>query len=255
MKSDRVHVWSVRTPEGVSFTFRLASPVLRMMALAIDAATVSAVWSAFAVAFTLLKLVSEDLAGMVMAVTYFVLSLGYRIAAEWMWRGQTVGKRVLRLRVVDERGLRLTFAQVAMRNLLRFVDVLPIAYLVGGVAALINRKGQRLGDLVAGTLVVWEPAEIAPNLAMLRGEKYNSLREHPHIVARLRQAVSAREARAAWQALARRGEFEEGERVRLFAELAEHFRAATTFPAEAVEGVSDEQFVRNVVDVLYVSRG
>jgi len=251
--SDRLHVWKVRTPEGVAFTHRLASPVLRLAAVAIDWMAVSAAWSAVAAVIALLSLVSVDFAGLVATVSYFVLSQGYRIAAEWMWQGRTIGKRVLRLRVVDERGLRLRFSQVAMRNLLRFVDVLPAAYLVGGVAALASRKGQRLGDLAAGTLVIWEPPETLPDLTLLRSEKFNSLREHPTAVARLRQSVTAAEARAAWQALARRGEMDAEARVRLFAELAEHFRSVTPVPADAVEGVSDEQFVRNVVDVLYLS--
>ncbi len=252
--SERAQVWRVRTPEGVAFSFRLASPVLRMAATAIDWAAVSAAWSVVAVAIALLQVLSADLAGMVAAVSYFVLSQGYRMVTEWAWRGQTVGKRVLRLRVVDERGLRLTFAQVALRNLLRFVDGLPVAYLVGGCSALASRKAQRLGDLAAGTLVVWEPEEAVPEIAWASAEKYNSLREHPHAIARLRQAVTTREARAAVAALARRDELEPEARVRLFGELAEHFRGLTALPAEAVEGVSDEQLVRNVVDVLYVSR-
>ena len=70
---------------------------------------------------------------------------GYRIVAEWKWRGQTVGKRLLRLRVVDEDGRRLTFQQVTMRNLLRFVDALPVAYMVAGVAATLSRKGAEAG--------------------------------------------------------------------------------------------------------------
>ncbi len=252
---ERVHVWKVRTPEGVAFSYRLASPLLRMAATAIDWAAVSAAWSVLAVAVAMLKLLSVDFAGMVAAVSYFGLSQGYRMVTEWAWRGQTLGKRVVRLRVVDERGLRLTFAQVALRNLLRFVDALPVAYLVGGCAALMSRKAQRLGDLAAGTLVVSEAEEAAPEVAWSSGGKYNSLREHPHVVARLRQAVSTREARTAAAARARREELEPEARVRLFGELAEHFRGLTRLPEEAVEGVSDEQLVRNVVDVLYVTRG
>jgi len=255
MSVERVQLWRVRTPEGVAFTFRLASPVLRLAAVVIDWATVSAAWSLLAVPIAMLKIVSVDFAGMVATVSYFLLSQGYRMATEWLWRGQTLGKRVLQLRVVDERGLRLTFAQVALRNLLRFVDVLPLGYLVGGTAALLSRRGQRLGDLAAGTLVVWEPVDAAPDLAMLSSEKYNSLRAHAAVVARLRHAVTPTEARAAWQALARREELEPKARVKLFADLAAHFRGVTPVPVEAVDGVSDEQFVRNVVDALYVNRG
>jgi len=255
MNAERSQVWRVRTPEGVAFSFRLASPALRGVALTIDACVVTGAWSIVSIFVRLLNVISADLAGMFALVGVFVLSQGYRMACEWLWRGQTVGKRVMRLRVVDEQGLRLTFAQVALRNLLRFVDVLPGAYLIGGVAALTSRRAQRLGDLAAGTLVVWEPAEPLPDLAALRGEKYNSLRAHPPLIARLRQIVTPGEAQAAWQALARRERLDAPARVRLFAELAEHFRKLTPFPVDAIEGVSDEQLVRNIVDVLFLSRG
>jgi hypothetical protein len=202
----------------------------------------------------LVHFVNSDIAGMVLTIGYFLFSQGYWIATEWLWRGQTVGKRLLRLRVVDAHGLRLSFAQVVLRNLLRFVDGLPLFYLVGGISTLLNRRAQRLGDLAADTLVVWEPAEPQPDFSALRGDKYNSLREHMAVVGRLRQAVAPAEARAVWAAVARRDQFEPEARVRLFAELAAYLRSVAAAPAEVTEGVSDEQFVRNVVDVLYVNR-
>ncbi len=251
---DRTHVLRVRTPEGVSFTYRVASPVLRASAFLIDLAVVSATWSVIALVLSLLNLVNEDIAGMVITIGYFLFTQGYSIASEWLWRGQTLGKRVLRLRVVDARGLRLTFGQVALRNLLRFIDGLPLFYLVGGIAALASRRGQRLGDLAADTLVVWEPVEAVPDFATLQGGKYNSLRAHGTAIARLRQNVRPAEARAAWTALVRRETLEPQARVQVFAELAEHFKAIAAAPPEACDGVADEQFVRNVVDVLYVNR-
>jgi len=251
---ERVQLLQVRTPEGVAFSFRLASPVLRLGALLVDFCAVLAAWSMVSVIIRLLGLVSPDLARAANIIGYFILSQGYRIIAEWLWRGQTLGKKMLQLRVVDERGLRLTFSQIVLRNLLRFVDTLPLAYAVGGVAALLSPRGQRLGDLAAGTLVVWEPPEPQPNFAVFRSDKYNSLRAHAAVVARLRQAVGHAEARVAWQALARGDKIEEQFRVALFAELAAHFKSLTSIPADATEGFSDEQFVRNVVDVLYLTR-
>lgn len=247
------HEIRLRTPEGVAFSFRLASPVLRLAALAIDTACIAAGWSVLSVLVGLLGIVSEDFARASAIVGYFLFSEGCRIAMEWRWRGQTVGKRLLQLRVVDERGLPLTFAQVTLRNLLRFVDALPVAYAVGGTVALLNTRAQRLGDLTAGTLVIWEPPEPVPDLAALRGERYNSLRAHAAVVARLRQAIPPAEARLAWQALARRDTLAPGARIALFGELAARFRSRTTIPAELVEGISDEQLVRNVIDVLYLS--
>jgi uncharacterized RDD family membrane protein YckC len=253
VNTDRTHLLRVRTPEGVAFTVRLASPVLRGAAFMIDLCVVTAAWMLISLVLGLLHIFGRDVAGMVITIGYFVFSQGYGIATEWLWRGQTVGKRVLRLRVVDARGLRLSFAQVVLRNLLRFIDGLPLFYLVGGIAALVNRRAQRLGDLAADTLVVWEPPEPQPDFAALR-DKYKSLREHAPAVARLRQTVSPAEAHAVWSAVARRDQLDPDARVRLFAELAAYLRKIAAAPPELAEGVADEQFVRNVVDVLYVNR-
>jgi hypothetical protein len=183
-----------------------------------------------------------------------VLWIGYGILMEWVWRGQTLGKRMLRLRVMDVHGLRLQFHQVLLRNLLRPVDSLPFFYMVGGLVCLFSRRAQRLGDLAAGTVVVHNPQNAEPDLEQLLAGKFNSLREHPHLAARLRQRVSPAEARLALQALLRREEFEPAARIELFSRLAEHFKSAVPFPAEVVEAVPDEQYVRNVVDVLFRTR-
>lgn len=245
----------VTTPEGVEFSFRIASPVLRLAALLIDWLVVMAAWTVIALILTPLGLVSTDFARGVMIVGYFVLSRGYDVMMEWGWRGQSFGKRVMKLRVVDARGLRLTFAQCLLRNLLRFIDCLPFAYAVGGVASLVSGRGQRLGDLVAGTLVAHEPAEPAPDETALAGLRYNSLREQAALVARLRRETSPEEARAAWRALARREQIEPAARLALYAELAEHFRATGRIPEALTDGLTDEQQLRNAVDALYRERG
>ncbi len=252
--SERVRRLRVTTPEGVEFSFRIASPVLRLGALLVDWALIMTAWSVLAAILTPLQIVSRDAGQGVMIVAFFVLSRGYDVLMDWGWRGQTLGKRMLRLRVVDARGLRLTFVQCLLRNLLRFIDCLPFAYAVGGVAALLSERGQRLGDLVAGTIVVHEPAEPAPDAAALDGQRYNSLRGQLALVARLRRETSPDEARAAWRALARREQIDPAARLALYAELAAHFRRAGHIPESLVDGLTDEQQLRNVVDVLYRER-
>lgn len=252
---ERFQSLRVRTPEGAEFSFRLASPVLRLVALLVDWAVIVTAFSTLMTVIALLKVVSADVAGWLAVVSYFLIAYGYDMACEWRWRGQTLGKRLLRLRVIDARGLRLTLPQIVLRNLLRMIDTLPGPYLVGGLAALLNRRGQRLGDLAAGTLVIWEPAEPAPDFSGWQAGKYNSLRAQTPVVARLRQAIGPVEARAAWQALLRREQLEPAARVQLFATMAEQFRIGAAVPVELTEGVSDEQFVRNVVEVLFLSRG
>jgi hypothetical protein len=158
---------------------------------------------------------------------------------------------LLRLRVVDAQGLRLQFNQIVIRNLLRFVDSLPVLYLVGGVVSLLNRRFQRLGDIAANTIVIRAPKLSQPDLDQIMAGKFNSLRRHPHLIARLRQRVSPGEAAVALQAVLRRDAFEPEARVELFSEMARHFAAQVAFPAEATEGITDEQYVRNIVDVLY----
>jgi len=250
----RTQTWSIRTPEGVSFSFRIASPLLRVAALLIDFCVVGAAWSLFSGILMLFAILGTDFMGAANVIAWFVLSQGYRIWAEWAWGGRTLGKRVMRLRVMDERGFRLSFAQIVMRNLLRFVDVLPAAYCVGGVMSWFNARGQRLGDLAAGTIVVWEAPAPKPNLALLRGEKHNSLRSHQPIIARLRQSISSETATAAWQAVTRGDKLDPNSRQEIFAVIAAHFRSLTPIPSDLSEGISDEQFVKNVLDVVFLNR-
>jgi uncharacterized RDD family membrane protein YckC len=92
----------------------------------------------------------------------FLLIWGYYALFEALWRGQTPGKRLMKLRVLKDSGRQITFFEALARNLLRFIDYLPGFYLVGVVTMLCNKRSKRLGDLVAGTIVVHEHIEEAP---------------------------------------------------------------------------------------------
>lgn len=251
MNASKTNTLVIRTPEGIEFSLLLAGPVTRFLAWVIDLAVMIGATLLVSLALGLLQVISLDMARAVTTLAFFVIQIGYGIAMEWLWRGQTVGKRVLRLRVMDVQGLRLQFSQIVIRNLLRFVDCLPVFYLVGGLACLASRRSQRLGDLAANTVVVRHPKLDQPDLDQLLAGKFNSLRAQPHLAARLRQRVSPREAAAALQALVRRDELEAAARVALFAEFAAHFRSLVEFPPAAAEGLTDEQYVRNVVDILF----
>jgi uncharacterized RDD family membrane protein YckC len=241
----------VRTPEGIVFSLILAGPVTRFLAWAVDMACIGALSSAVGTLLGFLGLLSPDLARGIIVLAYFVIQIGYGIILEWFWRGQTLGKRLLRLRVMDAQGLRLQFSQIVIRNLLRFVDMLPAFYLLGGIASLASRRAQRLGDFAANTIVVRNPKIQEPDLEQLLAGKFNSLREHPHLAARLHQRVSPGEARVALQGLIRRDELDAQARVELFGEIAAQFRSLVEFPPETIEGITDEQYVRNVVDILF----
>ena len=245
----------IRTPEGIAFACQLAGPVARCLAWAVDFLVIVVLARGAALLCALASIISADFANALFVLAYFVLSIGYGVFTEWAWRGQTLGKRLVRLRVMDAQGLRLQFHQILLRNLLRFADLLPGCYLVGGVAMLLSKRAQRLGDLAANTVVVHIPQHAEPDLDQLLAGKFNSLRQFPHLEARLRQRATPEEARLALQSLVRRDDLEPDARVRLFAELAGHFKTLTAFPPEAVEAMPDEQYIRNVVDLLFRPRG
>ena len=244
----------IRTPEGIAFAYQLAGPVARCMAWSIDLFVVIFLGLAGSTVCAKFGLLSPDLAGALMTVSYFVLSIGYGVCTEWVWRGQTVGKRIMRLRVMDAQSLRLQFHQILLRNLLRFADLLPGCYLVGGAAMVLSPRAQRLGDLAANTVVVHIPKHAEPDLDQLLAGKFNSFRQFPHLEARLRQRATPDEARLALHSIVRRDDLEPAARVHLFAELAAHFKTLAAFPPEAVEAMPDEQYIRNVVDILFRPR-
>ncbi len=251
MSVGKTNTLTIRTPEGIDFSLLLAGPVTRFLAWSVDLLAILAISKLLNVILGLVGILSRDLAMAANILAFFIVSIGYGIFLEWYWHGQTLGKRLLRLRVTDVRGLQLQFSQVVIRNLLRFVDSLPALYLIGGMACLINSRAQRLGDFAANTIVVWSPRPDEPDLDQLLTGKYNSFRQYPHLEARLRQHTTPAEAQIALQALVRRDDFDPRARVELFKGIVSYFKTIVSFPPEATDGISDEQYVRNIVDALY----
>jgi uncharacterized RDD family membrane protein YckC len=247
----RSNTLRILTPEGISFTQHLAGPVTRFLAFAIDLAGITAISGVLSQLLLLAAIVSPDFALAARTISYFVVTIGYSILLEWRWRGQTLGKRVLKIRVVDADGFRLRPAQIVIRNLLRVVDLLPALYAVGGVCCLLSAKYQRLGDIAANTVVIYTAPEKIPDLELILSGTYNSLRNHTHLAAQLRKSVTTAEARLALEAVARRAELQPGSRLELYRQLANRFRTIVAFPEESLEGMTDEQYVRNVVDLIY----
>jgi hypothetical protein len=127
-------------------------------------------------------------------MTTFLMPFLYFILLEWLWNGCTLGKKAAGLRVRMQDGTPITFAAALGRNLLRPADFLPMLYLAGVIAMFTNPRSQRIGDLVANTIVCYErrPSQqysIAPHsvgihpfeeaVGNLRGmslEEYDALR-------------------------------------------------------------------------------
>jgi len=162
---DRV---TIATPEGVDLELSLAGVGSRFTSALVDL-TVQTILVVAIVAVGL-GIFDGGLVTAAVTILSFLVFAAYDVLFEVLNAGRTPGKRLNGLRVVKTDGSPITFFPSAVRNVLRLVDILPSAYLVGIVSILVTRRNQRLGDLAAGTLVVRErqpqpPALVAPRTA------------------------------------------------------------------------------------------
>ncbi len=179
----------------------------------------------------------------------FFLVWGYFLVFEWLWQGQTPGKRLMGLRVIQWRGTAIGFVQSALRNLLRIVDCLPIGYALGFAVASSNRESRRLGDLAASTLVVYVER---------RGRLVRSLHETTtaserdrtrQALLKQRLAQLSREQKQTLLDLAlRREQLRLQERARLFRSAALYLQQRLEVASGEYE--SDEKFVLGLAALL-----
>jgi len=157
----------VETPEGIALQLRSAGAMARAAAWLFDLMIrIGLMW---AVAVVIGVLGSSGM-GLYLLALFAALWL-YPVLFEVLRDGQTPGKRVMRLRVVNANGTPVTWIASIARNLMRTVDMLPFCYAFGLASCLIDPRGRRLGDLVAGTLVVYVDASTshagAPNVPIV----------------------------------------------------------------------------------------
>ena len=158
---------SIETPEHVALSLPVAGVGSRFLALFMDTLIQILAYALFIGLLVLLfsgistpaqthpassRLVAWTMA--VMIFLHFLAYWGYYTFFEAFWHGQTPGKRIFNLRVIKDSGRQITFVEAMARNLLRLVDALPTMYLLGTIVVLCNPQRKRLGDMVAGTLVV-----------------------------------------------------------------------------------------------------
>jgi len=150
----------VETPECVRFRYRTAGPTRRLLAYAIDSLVRAGILLLVGMSLILSSVINEknfaEAAFGLMLVVFFVLEWGYYVLFETLWDGKTPGKLVVRLRVVKDEGYPIRFVDSVLRNLLRAADFLPAGYALGFVSMASDRRFRRIGDRVAGTMVVVE---------------------------------------------------------------------------------------------------
>jgi uncharacterized RDD family membrane protein YckC len=171
----------VETPEHVRFRYRVAGPVRRGLAYLVDVLVRFAILAIAMLAFSLLGSAKPGFTQGAVLIVVFLLEWVYYVLVEMLDGGRSPGKRALGLRVVKEGGFPLTFNDSALRNLLRGADFLPVGYLLGLVAMGGDGRFRRLGDRVAGTLVVIdETAKVAAPLVLKPPPTAEELEGLPH---------------------------------------------------------------------------
>ena len=155
---------TIDTPEQTRLEFAIAGIGSRFLALTLDlliqaGAGVLVIILVTVVGATgllrVLPISAQWIAALLIGLT-FVAHFGYFTVFEILWRGQTPGKRMMHIRVVKDSGRTLSASETILRNLMRIADQLPALYAVGILSALVTPQNQRLGDLMAGAIVVRE---------------------------------------------------------------------------------------------------
>jgi uncharacterized RDD family membrane protein YckC len=155
---------TIETPEQMSLDLPMAGIGSRFLAMAVDTliqfgvGLVALIVVGFLGVFGALAGIQQNSVWVVAAfvIVVFLLMYGYFAFFEIIWNGQTPGKRIAGIRVVKESGRPLTAAETIGRNLLRIVDQLPGFYAIGVLVALLNAQNKRIGDFIAGSIVVRE---------------------------------------------------------------------------------------------------
>lgn len=143
---------SIETPEGVELGLRLAGPVVRGYAWMIDLLIRFAVYIGLG---TVIGIFGSFGMGIYLIIV-FLMEWFYPVLFELYNNGATPGKRSMGIKVVHDDGTEVTLQSSLLRNLLRSVDFLPVFYGVGLISMLFNREFKRLGDITAGTIVVYQ---------------------------------------------------------------------------------------------------
>jgi uncharacterized RDD family membrane protein YckC len=243
---------TVLTPENVEFEFEPAGIAARALAYGVDLLVMAALCTLIAVGGSFVWVVSSGLGAALIFVGIFLVQWWYAALFELFRDGRTLGKSLFGLRVLQRSGLRITFHQAVVRNLVRTLDLLPGFYLTGVIAMLVDPSSRRLGDLAAGTVVVRERKTPLPSEVVPASARYNSFLEDPHVRGAARRVVAPE--REVMIALGlRRERLPVAVRHALFAALAAHLerRLGVARPPY----FSEEKYVLHLTAVVLSSPG
>jgi uncharacterized RDD family membrane protein YckC len=222
---------TIETPEQTPLEFAIAGIGSRFLAMAIDTLIQVAVGIVLGIAAALLLIAVESTHSLSslwiiasMILFFLVLMYGYFAIFEAIWNGQTPGKRSMGIRVIKDSGRPITPAESVARNLLRLVDQLPTLYAVGVVSIALSKQNKRLGDFVAGTIVVREKSL----------EESRPVWQTPQAIVSVTygsERLTAEEFALVEAFLNRRSELDADVRYRMASQIAARIQPKLTIPA------------------------
>jgi uncharacterized RDD family membrane protein YckC len=239
---------TITTPEHVPIRLEPAGAGSRFLATLIDSIVVTALTIASA---TLLNLVLPTGVAIALTITInFVLTWGWHLFFEVRKQGRTPGKRALRLRVIDARGLPVSLYQSLVRNIVRALDFAPAFYGIGAIVTLVTPSRRRLGDIVADTIVVRDTQPLAYQGQLASERRHNSLRTG-RVLRLIRHRISLEEREFLLTLCLRADRMSPAARYDLMEDVANVYREKLGVEAEAISG---ENFVRDLTAVLFNPR-
>ena len=236
----------VLTPEHVQIKLVPAGVGARFVAWFIDGMIISSVVIFIALICNLI--LPQALVGFVLLSFVFVVTWSYHIYFETWRNGQSPGKRALGLRVVDRRGLPITFQQSFIRSIARAVDAQPgILYGVGGLICLLHPNHRRIGDIAADTIVIRESQPITFSGQLAEARKYNSLRT-PQVLRLIRHRIALEEHEFLLALCLRAESLDSKARYDLMEAVGEHYRRKLNIDDPHLSG---ENLVRALTAVIF----
>ena len=239
----------VETPDHVVLRYDLAGGGNRGFAAMVDFVIAALVWVGSLWAYTTVAerigVRAAQLYGVLVLLT-FAMSWSYFVLLEWLWQGQTIGKRMYGLRVIRDDGAPAGFLAVLIRNLLRLVDFLPAFYGLGLLTVIVTSRSQRLGDIAAGTYVVRAPR---PRLDYFSLRTVTPLADGAVVETR---AMPGEAQRLVREFVAREARLAPADRARVARQIADRVRP---YARDVVLISDDVEFLRAVARSMRASGG
>jgi len=236
---------TITTPEHVPIGLEPAGAGSRFLAVLLDALITMTIAST--ISLVTRALTTAGIAGAVFLTSSFLLTWSWHVWFETRGHGRTPGKRALSLRVVDARGLPVSLYQSLARNIVRVIDFAPAFYGVAAAVSLFDPARRRLGDIVAGTLVIREAQPLAYSGQLAADRRHNSLRT-PRVLRLIRHRIPLEEREFLLRLCLRADKLTPSARYDLMEDVARYYRRKLSIEEEQISG---ENLVRDLTAVLF----